>query len=207
MERLLILLIGYGIGCIQSAFIVGKLHGIDIRQHGSGNAGTSNIIRTLGGKAGATVFFFDFLKGFLTTLIVYKLCNYLGANGFVLAAYVGFGVVLGHNFPFYLKFKGGKGIACSMGFITALNIPLGLIICICGIIAAIITKYISLASITGAILVPFLYFLKGIRGEVLIIVIFLGLLALFQHRQNIKRLIKGEENKFSISEIKSKLKP
>lgn len=206
MIRVLLLLIGYMVGCIQSAFIVGKLHGIDIRQYGSGNAGTTNVLRTLGGKAGATVFFFDFLKGFLTTYIVYRVCNYMSMDGFTMAAYSGIGVILGHNFPFYLKFKGGKGIACSMGFIVALNIPIGLVICLCGILVAVLTKYISLASICAAVLVPFIYyFVVEIRGEVIVIVILLATLAIFQHRANIKRLIRGEENKFSVSSIKNKL--
>lgn len=206
MLRILVLLIGYGVGCVQSAFIVGKLHGIDIRKHGSGNAGTTNVLRTLGGKAGATVFLVDFLKCFLTTVIIYHIFNYFDLDGFLYAAYGGAGVILGHNFPFYLKFKGGKGIACSMGLITALNIPLGIIICVSGFLVAIVSKYISLASISAAILVPLVYFLAGIRGEVLIIVLFLALLALFQHRANIKRLIKGEENKFSLLQFKEKIK-
>ncbi len=200
LNRLIGIIIGYFIGCIQSAYIVGKLNHIDIREHGSGNAGTTNVMRTLGAKAGFTVFFFDFLKGLLSVLIISYIFKKTTGSEYanIYGLYSGIGTILGHNFPFYLKFKGGKGIACSMGVICGVNIWFGLIVCAIGLTIAFITKYISLASISSAIIAPILLMLFSAPLEVNVLIACVGGLAIFQHRANIKRLLSGTENKFSI---------
>ncbi|MFV0502806.1 MAG: glycerol-3-phosphate 1-O-acyltransferase PlsY [Lachnospirales bacterium] len=198
MIRLILLLIGYSIGCIQSAYIVGKIHGIDIREHGSGNAGTTNIMRTIGKKAGVLVFLLDFFKCFLVTSLVIYIFRADAYASYLYGIYAGAGVMIGHNFAFYLKFKGGKGIACGMGLIVALNFWLGLGICIAGITIVAITKYMSLGSLISAFVVPFAFYISGVRGELFILTICLAILAIYQHRGNIVRLVNGTENKFSV---------
>ena len=116
MVRLVCLLIGYIFGCFQTSYIYGKLHGIDIRQYGSGNAGTTNSLRVLGKKAGAIVLVCDILKtGLAMTMVRLLFREHYGDILYLLAIYAAAGAILGHNFPFYLGFKGGKGIACTAG--------------------------------------------------------------------------------------------
>ena len=114
MIRLVCLLIGYVFGCFQTAYIYGRLHGIDIRKYGSGNAGTTNSLRVLGKKAGIIVLLCDMLKTGLAMMVVRLLFRErYGDILYLLAIYAAAGTVLGHNFPCYLGFKGGKGIACT----------------------------------------------------------------------------------------------
>ena len=122
LARFVCLVCGYLFGIIQTAYIYGRLHGIDIRQHGSGNSGTTNALRVLGKKAGLIVFLGDLLKGVVAcslTHIILDMVNLPGVsdNKYLFVLYMGFGVVLGHNFPFYMQFKGGKGIAATSGMI------------------------------------------------------------------------------------------
>ena len=118
MVRLVCLLIGYIFGCFQTSYIYGKLHGIDIRQYGSGNAGTTNSLRVLGKKAGAIVLVCDILKtGLAMTMVRLLFREHYGDILYLLAIYAAAGAILGHNFPFYLGFKGGKGIACTAGLV------------------------------------------------------------------------------------------
>lgn len=117
MERIICLVIGYVFGLFQTAFIYGKAHGIDIRQHGSGNAGTTNALRVLGKKAGLIVFLGDVLK----TVLAMVICRLLFRNSApqmlpLLSLYAGAGAILGHNFPFYMKFKGGKELPQQQGW-------------------------------------------------------------------------------------------
>ena len=201
MERLISFIIGYFIGCIQSAFIVGKLIGkIDIREHGSGNAGMTNVTRVLGAKAGIFVFICDILKG----LIAFNLCNFIfggslfSNNADVLyGVYAGFGAIIGHDFPFYLKFKGGKGTATTLGFLLFVNPLIAIITYIIGFITAFVSKYISLASLVMTLVFPILMIIVKMPFETIIIMAIVMILCYYQHRDNIKRLIKGEERKFS----------
>ena len=118
MVRILCLAIGYLFGLFQTSYIYGRMHGIDIRKHGSGNAGTTNTLRVLGKKAGAIVLFCDIMKTGLAMVLVRILFkNSYGDILPLLSLYAGAGAILGHNFPFYLRFKGGKGIACTAGLI------------------------------------------------------------------------------------------
>lgn len=214
MERLFCIVIGYFIGCIQTAYIVGRLMGhIDIRNFGSGNAGTTNVTRVLGKKAGAIVFLCDILKGILGFLICSALFGGTGtfvkgiltAKGFggiegtiLPGIYGGVGVILGHDFPFYLKFKGGKGIASTLGFILCINPKVALITYLAGFCVVLVTKYISSSSLVMTLLCPILMAVFGYPTESWAVMLGVTALAWIQHRGNIKRLIKGEENKFSL---------
>ena len=122
IKIILCLCIGYLFGCIQSGYIYGRCHGIDIRDYGSGNAGTTNVLRTLGKKAGYITYAGDAIKGVAAIMLVrYVIFADSGIDMSLLTMYTGFGVVLGHNYPFYLKFKGGKGIAVTSGVMFAFD--------------------------------------------------------------------------------------
>lgn len=191
MEITLIVLISYIIGSLSPAYIIGKIQeDLDVRQHGSGNAGTTNVYRVLGLKAAVITFVLDFLKGLIAVIIGRKI---LGYNGALLASVL---VVIGHNYPIFLKFKGGKGIATSIGVLCALNWKVGLGSTILGASIAFSTKYVSLGSILGTISAPiFFYIFDKFDGNLRIAVLILVGSSLIRHRSNILRLIKGVENK------------
>ena len=146
--RVIALGIGYLFGLFQTGYLYGKSQGIDIRSEGSGNAGTTNSLRVLGIKAGLITFAGDLCKAILAVLLVKVLFRNAYPDAVkILELYAGFGAVLGHNFPFYLKFKGGKGIACTSGMILAVC-PLAAPVCLILFIGSIaITRYVSLGSI------------------------------------------------------------
>ena len=148
MERLICIVIGYVFGLFQTAFIYGKLHGIDIREHGSGNAGTTNTLRVLGTKAGLVVLLGDIAKCILAIVICGAIFDASHPDEiYLLKLYAAAGAILGHNFPFYLKFKGGKGIAATAGLILAFHpafIPMGVALFFG---AFFITHYVSLGSL------------------------------------------------------------
>lgn len=201
MFRIYCFLIGYLIGCIQSAYIVGKIFGkIDIREHGSGNAGMTNITRVMGAKAGIFVFIFDILKG----LIAFNICGllfkgsaFLSDGSVLFGIYGGVGAIIGHDFPFYLKFKGGKGVATTLGFLLFINPIIAIITYISGFIVAFSTKYISLAALVMNLLFVILMAIFKMPLESIILMLISAILCYYQHRGNIYRLIKGEERKFS----------
>ena len=149
VQRLICLVIGYAFGLFQTGYIYGKLHGIDIRKEGSGNAGTTNALRVLGKKAGIITYIGDMVKAVLAAMVVRLIFGQSHADIImVLVLYSGFGVILGHNFPFYLGFKGGKGIAASSGVIVALGYwPLILLGFCTFMIVTIISRYVSLGSL------------------------------------------------------------
>lgn len=207
MFRILCLLIGYSIGCIQTAFIVGKLMGkIDIRDYGSGNAGTTNATRVLGAKAGIIVFLSDVLKGILG----YCLCSLIFKGGgtffseesLLPGIYGGLGVILGHDFPFYLKFRGGKGIASTLGFMLCINPWIALITYILGIIIVSISKIISVSSLAMVLIFPIVMIFFKLEREAILIMLFITVLSYYQHKSNIKRLFKGEEDKVNLRKTK-----
>lgn len=208
MERIVSLVIGYAFGLIQTSYILGRLKGIDIRTKGSGNAGTTNTLRVLGMKAGLITFIVDILKCIAAVAVV-RLIYRGNALGLLYGVYASAGCILGHDFPFYLGFRGGKGIAASAGMIIAFGDWRIILICIaCFFIPAIATKFVSLGSICleigffVSILVSCIlrrYPLPGpATAEICIVFGLLSLLAVVQHRANIKRLASGTENKFSI---------
>lgn len=206
MERLICIAIGYVFGLFQTSYIYGKLQGIDIRQHGSGNAGTTNMLRTLGTGAGAVTFIGDSLKC-VVAVAVMKLI-YGGSHSEILpllSIYTAAGVILGHNFPFYLKFRGGKGIAASVGLALSLNWIITLIGAVTFFAVFMTTHYVSLGSLTiyvGFVIELIVLGQCGVFGmaqnalyEMYAVAFFLMLLAFLMHRTNIQRLLHGEERK------------
>jgi len=187
----ILILIGYLLGSIPFAFIVSKYMGkIDIRNHGSGNAGATNAFRVLGFKSGLLAFIGDFLKGFIAVYIGLKLSD---LNGGLLT---GLFAVIGHCYPITLGFKGGKGVATTAGIVVAINPLMALILMVIefGIIFA--TRIVSLASISAAILFPILSYLFKMERNFIIISIILGAFVIYRHRSNIGRLLNGTESKF-----------
>ena len=147
MERIYCILIGYVFGLFQTAFIYGRIKGIDIRKHGSGNAGTTNTLRVLGTKAGILVFIGDCCKAILAILLTVYLFRDSSMAVQMIKLYTGLGVILGHNFPFYLKFKGGKGIAATGGMIIAFDWRFVIVGMILFFGSFFITHFVSLGSL------------------------------------------------------------
>ena len=198
MERLICVAIGYLFGLFQTGYIYGMINHVDIRKHGSGNAGTTNALRTLGWKAGAITFIGDCLKCVLAVLLV----RFIFANSShveLLAIYAGLGAVLGHNFPFYLNFKGGKGILCGVTIAGVIDWRIAVIIFGAFAVVYAITQYVSLSSLVGSIL--FAVFFVVLHHDNLLVMlggVIIGLLAVYMHRTNIVRLIKGTESKTNL---------
>jgi len=210
MFRIICLLIGYAFGMLQTSYIVGRMSGIDIREHGSKNAGFTNTNRVLGVKKGAIVFIVDVLKAMAAFFVVTVVYNHFLSPSFVPAGgmffasnnilpglYAGIGAILGHVFPFYMKFKGGKGVACALGLIIMLDWRVMVISFAIGLAAVIITRFISIASLLITLSVPILLFVFGYPLEVILLTAALCTFIWFLHRANIKRLLTGTENKFS----------
>lgn len=206
MVRLAALAIGYAFGLFQTAYIYGRMKGIDIRQYGSGNAGTTNTLRVLGTKAGLIVLAGDILKCILAITVVRLLFadSHTDMN-YLLAMYAAAGAILGHNYPFYLGFKGGKGIAATAGLILSFHpafIPMGVILFF-GIFLT--THYVSLGSLlvyAGFMIQIVVMGQNGVFGmtqahlnEMYAVAAFLTVMAYWKHRENIKRLVHGEERK------------
>lgn len=213
MERLICVAVGYLFGLIQTGYIYGMINHVDIRKHGSGNAGTTNALRTLGWKAGVITFIGDCLKCVLAIVLV-RLIFTDSSQVELFAIYAGLGAVLGHNFPFYLNFKGGKGIASTAGLILAVNPVMFLIIAIVFIGIVWFTQYVSLGSMIIMMLFVIQVVIYGQMGgfglaggelyEFYAIAILLALLAIWRHRANIRRLLNGTENKTDIRKIGKK---
>lgn len=206
MARIISLAMGYVFGLFQTGYIYGRTKGIDIRKEGSGNAGTTNSLRVLGKKAGIITFLGDLFKAILAVLLA-KLIFQNTYPDFVkvLELYAGFGTVLGHNFPFYLQFKGGKGIACTSGVILAV-LPISAPVCLVLFVGAVaITRYVSLGSIlvVCSYLIQVIIFgqlgyihLSGVPlVEFYVISACFTVMAVWKHKENIKRLLNGTENK------------
>lgn len=206
---ILSVVVGYLFGCFSTGYIVGRMSGHDIRSEGSGNIGTTNALRTMGAKGGALTFGGDLLKTFIPTLVMrFIVCPNLGYSlemTYLMTLFVGLGVVIGHNFPFYLKFKGGKGIAVSAAVIVAssTNSVTGWIMIAAGLLIFIlvvaVTRYVSLGSLIVVWYFPVYTILQyrhwhGFVGLLVLSLVFTGL-AYFKHAGNIKRLMEGTERK------------
>lgn len=206
LERIICLAIGYVFGLIQTGYIYGKMNGIDIRNHGSGNAGATNTLRTLGLKAGAITFLGDAFKCIFAVLTVYLLFrNTYPEYVRLLGVYAAAGTVLGHNYPFYLGFRGGKGIAVTAGLIATFG-PLVIAISIFTFVSVFCTThFVSLGSILLYLVLVITLMITGQNGfwgmeqmylnEMYVLLILLAALAIWRHRANISRLLKGTENK------------
>lgn len=196
MFRIIGLIIGYGFGLIQMAYIMGKLNGIDIREHGSGNSGSNNARRVLGKKVGGIVFAVDFSKALVAFWLTYHLFNNNPAiNPTTAALYAGLGAILGHCFPFYLKFKGGKGIACSLAIILSIHFLMGLTIIAFGIGVLLISRYVSVPSITVNAVTPIFMIFYGFTIEPILISAIIAFICIYMHRSNIVRLLNGTEDR------------
>ena len=201
MIRLLCLAIGYLFGLFQTSYILGRVHGIDIREYGSHNAGTTNMLRTMGLKAGLLTFAGDCSKCILAVVLVRVIFGKTHADILpLLEFYAAAGTILGHNYPFYLGFKGGKGIAVTAAVVMSaanpIMIPIGLAIFVA---AVAVTRYVSVGSLLVAWYIPFNTVIFHYHDEKFFHMVFISLLftmfAYYQHRQNIVRLINGNENK------------
>lgn len=213
IARIISLIGGYFFGLLQTSYIYGKMHGIDIREHGSGNAGTTNALRVLGKKAGLVVFLGDFCKAIVAVVLARLIMNQFDAdNVYTYIAYAGFGTVLGHNFPFYLHFRGGKGIAATAGVILGFLDPIMILSCLITFVVVVaLTRYVSLGSILIVTIFAVEYGILAFHGryhfdlscdasyrmmvESVIIVSVMAIMAIYRHRANIVRLIHHEENK------------
>ena len=206
MIRIVCLAIGYCLGLFQTSYIIGRKNGIDIRNYGSGNAGTTNMMRTLGRKAGLLTFAGDCLKCILAIVIVRLAFGSSYPDILpLLTFYAATGVILGHNFPFYMEFKGGKGIAASAGLLASTDWRVMLVCLVVFVAAVAITRYVSL----GSILVMICFFIGmvffGARGdfgiaaahltEFYVLAGLISAMGIWRHHTNIKRLLSGTENK------------
>jgi glycerol-3-phosphate acyltransferase PlsY len=207
------MIIGYFFGLIETGVIYGKITNVDLRKQGSGNTGATNTLRVAGKKAGAIVLIGDMAKCAIPCLIAWLLFKSYGGDVKIFMFAAGLGAILGHNFPFYMGFKGGKGVACSAALALILDPLVAIISAAIFFAIAIGSGYVSIASMVGIgcvyaglLIHEFLlggYGLSAVgRVELVILgMVMLGL-CIFQHRANIKRLLNGTENKFSTKKKK-----
>ena len=203
MYRLGALLIGYLLGGVQSAILIGRFKGIDIRAHGSGNAGTTNTIRVLGKKLGALVLIIDILKAVLAIGLSKWIFGATHPNEMILIAlYSGIGAILGHSYPLFFGFKGGKGIATPAGTLIGIDFKLFLVAACVFLICFVITKIVSMSSLLMTaslpILISIMYAGAGRIGiEALILAFAITGFTFYRHKANIKRLMNGTEAKLT----------
>lgn len=213
LARILCLVGGYCFGLLQTAYIYGRMNGIDIREHGSGNAGTTNALRVLGKKAGLVVFLGDLFKAIIATVLARFIAGSIFPEEvYLFIAYAGIGTVLGHNFPCYLGFRGGKGIAATAGVILGFLDPIIIVVCLISfIIVVAVTRYVSLGSIVIVTEFAVIYAISAFGNvypfnpdnptsynamiESVVVVSLMAVMAIYRHKENIKRLLRHEENK------------
>ncbi len=194
MEYVFPLLLGFVLGSIPTGYLVGRLKGVDIREHGSGNIGSTNVLRVLGKGPGYFVFACDALKGIASVLLAYRLFPAGGDLGAIGAAV---GCILGHNFTPWLRFKGGKGMATSLGVLIALLPVVSVLAFGFWGVMFLLTRYVSLASILASAALPvFTWLVRGI-GVLFWFTLLIGVLAIVRHRSNIQRLLNGTESRFT----------
>ena len=193
--------LAYLIGSIPFGYLAGRLAGVDVRQHGSGNIGATNVLRVLGKPWGFAVFFADAFKGFLAVRLAILIVNarpdmheQIDSCAILAAA----ACVAGHSFPVWLKFKGGKGVATSLGAFLGIVPPAAISIFIVWLVVFSLTRYVSLASILAALSLPiFLALFDWSRSRVIFyFTVAMTILVVWRHRSNISRLLKGTEPRF-----------
>lgn len=199
----IVAIIAYLLGSISFSIIFSKkMAGIDIREKGSGNAGSTNVLRSVGKKAAALTLLCDCLKGVVAVLIG-LLAGHLvkGTDISLLVQLAGIFVVIGHTFPIFFNFKGGKGVATSLGVLLTINWQIGLICLVFALLIMALTKFVSLGSVAAAVLFPVLTIFITTnyitKGNYVLFGIILAAFVVFNHRENIKRLLSGKENKLS----------
>lgn len=206
---IIIAIIAYLIGSVNFSILISKkVAGFDVREKGSGNAGTTNMLRSVGKGAAAVTLILDILKGIIAIWIaigygniVSKLAD-IQIDNRICVQLAGIFVIIGHTFPIYFGFKGGKGVATALGILITTNYQIGLICLVFALILIVITKMVSAGSLTAAVLLPVLaLFLEKtnyiVPGNYFIYTIIIALIIIFNHRENIKRLLNGTENKIS----------
>ncbi|MCI8470872.1 MAG: glycerol-3-phosphate 1-O-acyltransferase PlsY [Clostridia bacterium] len=209
VEDIIMAIIAYCIGSVNfSVMISKKMAGFDVREKGSGNAGTTNMLRAVGKKAAAITLVCDILKGVVAIIIAIIIGNIVkGSNRELLLQIAGIAVVIGHSFPVFFGFKGGKGVATSLGILLMTNWQIGLICLVFALVLMLLTRMVSLGSCVVAILFPVLTLFINENYTVLtenkngstyfIYSVILAVIVLYNHRSNIKRLMNGTENRLS----------
>ena len=209
VEDIIMAMIAYCIGSVNfSVMISKKMAGFDVREKGSGNAGTTNMLRAVGKKAAAITLVCDILKGVVAIIIAIIIGNIVkGSNRELLLQIAGIAVVIGHSFPVFFGFKGGKGVATSLGILLMTNWQIGLICLVFALVLMLLTRMVSLGSCVAAILFPVLTLFINENYTVLtenkngstyfIYSVILAVIVLYNHRSNIKRLMNGTENRLS----------
>ena len=205
-EFIVIGLIAYLIGSVNFSVILSKkMAGFDVRERGSKNAGTTNMLRTVGKKAALITLICDILKGVISVLIAVALGAIIeDTNKALLVQIAGICVIVGHTFPIFFKFKGGKGVATSLGVLLTTNYQIGLICLVFAIVIMAVTRMVSVGSVLAAILFPVLtifihsnYIAGGSNFSYIVYGVIIGAFVCFNHRTNIKRILSGTENKLS----------
>lgn len=205
---IIVAVIAYLLGSISFSVIISKkIAGFDVREKGSGNAGSTNVLRTVGKKAAVLTLICDVLKGVVVVLIatlVGKIWKEL--DGALLVQLAGIFVIIGHTFPIFFKFKGGKGVATSLGVLLITNWQIGLICLVFALVLMALTQMVSVGSIGAAILYPVLtIFITQnyiVTGNYIISSIIIAVLVVFNHRSNVKRLLSGTENRINLKSTK-----
>ncbi len=203
-EYILLLTLSYGLGSFPTAYLAGRLiKNIDIRDHGSGNVGATNVFRVLGKTWGIVTLFVDILKGSLTIILAKSILPTDQEYGSWILLACGLIAFLGHIFPVWLKFKGGKGVAVGAGvFLVLIPVEMGVILTFFVLIVAL-TRYVSLGSVLSALFLPLLVYLNPLREKgndlyiYLIATSVIALAVLVMHRDNTMRLLRGEEHKIT----------
>ena len=211
---IIVAIIAYLIGSVNfSVLISKKMAGFDVREKGSGNAGTTNMLRSVGKKAAAITLVCDILKGVVSIVIAIIVGNIAkNLDRELLLQIAGIAVVLGHTFPIFFGFKGGKGVATSLGVLLMSNWQIGLICLVFAVVLMVLTRMVSLGSCTAAVLFPVLTLFinqhytvltDGKSGRVYFVYsVILAIIVLYNHRSNIKRILSGTENKLSFKNTK-----
>lgn len=214
MIRIICLLIGYVFGLFQTGYIYGKSKGMDIREHGSGNSGATNTLRVLGTKAGLIVLLGDALKCIIATVLIHFIFGVKEPElDYLYRLYGAFGVILGHNFPFYLQFKGGKGIAATAGLIlsfgplyTVINLALFCLVFFTTHFVSVGSMLIYVGFLVETIILGQLGYLnhgiipQNVLIEMYIIIFIMTVMAFVRHSKNINRLMHGEESKVYLTQ-------
>ncbi len=197
-------IIAYAIGSISFSVIFSKkIAGFDVREKGSGNAGSTNVLRTVGKKAAALTLVCDILKGIVAILIVVIVGNIVSdIDRALLVQIASIAVVVGHTFPVFFGFKGGKGVATSLGVLLLINWQIGLICLVFALVIIVLTRMVSAGSVLAAVLFPVLTLFVGqeyyiVSGNYFIFSVIMALIVAFNHRTNISRILNGTENKLS----------
>ena len=202
---IIVTIIAYLIGSINFSIIISKkMAGFDVREKGSGNAGTTNMLRSVGKRAAALTLVCDILKGVVAVLVAILAGAIIkNLDKSLLVQLSAIAVVIGHTFPIFFGFKGGKGVATSLGVLLIVNWKIGLICLVFAVVLIALTRMVSVGSVGAAILYPVLVLFIGTNFTVsqgsgyLVFSILLALLVAFNHRSNIKRILEGKENKIS----------